>query len=251
MEQQVGEVRCRIYSVPKQGNSAEQIEDASAWDCANGRFAVSDGASESIFAGEWAKILARAYVKSPPKEETFGEWLFSTQNRWVAEMVSKSVPWYVEEKLRDGSFATFMGLTFDKPDQDGVRQWSAMSVGDCCLFQIAHQQIKHSYPIESSKHFGTRPALIRSTPNSPIQPNWHTGTARYGDEILLMTDALAQWFLKLHEMGKKPWHDLGELTDSRFPRWTDMQRKSRQLNNDDVSLIHIEIIDPASAKQDS
>ncbi len=204
MEQQVGEVRCRAFSVPKQGNSVEQIEDAYAWDCDTGRFAVSDGASESIFAFEWAKILTETFIADAPRETTFGEWLYVSQNRWVAEMDSRSVPWYVEEKIRDGAFATFLGLTLEKPSSDGARVWSAMVVGDCCLFHVVNHTVKLAFPIEASKNFGTRPALIRSTPNSGIQPTWTVGTMRPGDQLLMMTDALAQWFLHRPKRAKNP-----------------------------------------------
>ncbi len=45
------------------------------------------------------------------------------------------------------------------------------------------------------------------------------------------------------EAGKKPWQELAGLSEGRFSRWTDMLRKSRQIQNDDVSLLRIEMVD--------
>ena len=43
-------LRWRALSLPKQGHATDEYEDAWAADPAAGRFAVADGASESVFA---------------------------------------------------------------------------------------------------------------------------------------------------------------------------------------------------------
>ena len=78
------------FSVPKQGNSVEQNEDACAWDCDTGRFAVSDGALGEHLRRRMGQDLTDDFIADAPRETTFGEWLVRTQNRWVAEMDSRS-----------------------------------------------------------------------------------------------------------------------------------------------------------------
>jgi hypothetical protein len=60
----------RSFLVPKDGHAADECEDAVAGDPAVGRFAVSDGASESFAAGEWARLLVEAFVGGGPA----GDW---------------------------------------------------------------------------------------------------------------------------------------------------------------------------------
>lgn len=53
------------FRLHKRGNAPEEYEDAAAADLPAGRFAVADGATESSFAREWAKILADGIGLSP------------------------------------------------------------------------------------------------------------------------------------------------------------------------------------------
>ena len=97
-------LRClRTFWLPKEGNRREEYEDAYAYDpCAirvgefgidTARIALSDGASESAFAKEWANILVRAYVDRPPDltgstHSTLESWLAPFQREW-----DEAVPW--------------------------------------------------------------------------------------------------------------------------------------------------------------
>jgi hypothetical protein len=62
---------------------------------------------------------------------------------------------------------------------------------------------------------------------------------RAGDVLLLMTDALAHWFLTEAEAGRRPWETLAARTDEDFAPWLDGLRQARQLRNDDVTLVSI------------
>ena len=55
----------RGFRLPRHGLTLDECEDA--WACNNParRIAVADGASESIYAGEWARYLCAAYVSDP------------------------------------------------------------------------------------------------------------------------------------------------------------------------------------------
>src|SRR5205814_9053435 len=55
----------RSFHVPKQGHTAAEYEDGWAAAPESGRFAIADGASESAFAGAWARTLVDAAVQMP------------------------------------------------------------------------------------------------------------------------------------------------------------------------------------------
>ena len=65
---------------------------------------------------------------------------------------------------------------------------------------------------------------------------------RERDRILLMTDALAQWFLAETEMGRRPWAALGRLTTpEQFSAFVDCLRAGGAMRNDDVTLVSLEV----------
>lgn len=237
-------LRCRRFEIPKRGHSRKEYEDAAAGDCVRGRFAVADGASESIFAGEWAALLCEAFLTDPPTLNGMTEWRDTLQQRWLKDINSRGQPWYVEEKVRDGAFATFIGVSFDEPDGDAKRPWHACAVGDSCLFHIRNDSLKLAFPLTDADGFGTRPTLIGSRQRDATTPLSAKGRLKVGDTLLVMTDALAQWFLASHAAGKKPWNRLIGMKESDFPAWVEAGRKSHRLKNDDVTLLVIELDDP-------
>src|SRR5947207_13463202 len=98
-------LRWHAFHLPKNGNSAEEYEDAFAGSAERGRFAVSDGASESSFAGSWAKLLVDGFVREAKRPWEVGTWLEPLRQRWAEEIGSKPLPWYAEMKREDGAFA--------------------------------------------------------------------------------------------------------------------------------------------------
>jgi hypothetical protein len=240
MGEAVSVAQHRCFSVPKRGNSREEYEDAVAADAATGRFAVADGASESIFAGEWANMLCEAFVAAPPSRETIGTWLAKLQKRWLAGVSKKAVPWYIEEKLQDGAFATFLGLIVDGDEKRAKRSWRAIAVGDSCLFHVRDDAMIVSFPMEKAAGFGTRPHLIGSRQSGSVDLTAAAGFLEPGDQLFLMTDALAEWFLTQHEKGRKPWQRLARLTQERFAELVDSLRDTKRLKNDDVTLLIFE-----------
>ena len=66
------------------------------------------------------------------------------------------------------------------------------------------------------------------------------GRWRPGDRFLLMTDALAQWFLRRNEQGERPAAEIAELLGAADPAaafadWIERMR-AQDLRNDDVTL---------------
>jgi hypothetical protein len=209
----------REFRLPRRGHRADECEDASLGASDRGRFAVADGASESFLGGLWARLLVEDFVRSDELRLDWLSWLPPLQARW-AEQASPpekqangsagSLPWYLESRLlQQGAFATFLGLVVDGPN------WYALALGDTCLFQVRGGRLELAFPLTHAGDFHSSPWLIgsrQSPAGVPCQQSVRLeGDWRSGDRLWLMTDALAQWFLKEHEAGGKPWEALEEL----------------------------------------
>src|SRR5438874_6594596 len=229
------------FHLPKRGNSLEEYEDAFAGSAEQGRFAVADGASESSFAGLWARLLVEGFVKEAKKPWEETDWLKPLHQRWVAEVNRQPLPWYAEMKRQEGAFATLLGFALRKPEH-----WRAVAVGDSCLIQIRAGRVMASFPLCESRDFGNQPDLICSRPPGAQarQPRLKKITGRWapGDYFLLMTDALAQWFLSWHEQKRQPWEIVQPLLtaadpDADFAALVATLREQGELRNDDVTLL--------------
>jgi hypothetical protein len=228
------------FAVPKAGNRRAEFEDACAGDAQACRFAVADGASESAYAATWAKLLVESYVR---KRGRWSTHLALTRRRWQERCPLTDLPWYLEEKIDEGAFAAFLGVSFH-----GWDDWRAYAVGDTCLFHVRGDELQRSFPVRHSKEFGNRPNLLGS--RSPANGN-ETDCARMRarwfdkDVLLLATDALAEWFLRQAEAGGKPWQELlGVGSPRHFADWVLRMRAAERLRNDDVTLLVIHAPQP-------
>jgi hypothetical protein len=122
----------------RRGNRPEEYEDAFAADDAAARYAVADGATESCFAGLWARLLAEGFVQTraaegqrrnggetaadrdlpvsatlecAPAGDPFFPSLAALQERWDTAIRERRLAWYSEPAIKRGAFATFLGLT--------------------------------------------------------------------------------------------------------------------------------------------
>ncbi len=244
-------LRYQQFCLPRRGHASAECQDAVAGDPARGRFAVADGASESAYAGEWARLLVDDFVAASGAVPAWPTWLPPLQARW-AEAVRAApdappLPWYLEDGVARGAFATFLGLIVEPtPDAATPWSWQAQAVGDSCLFQLRHGQLLVRFPVTNSADFGATPRLVGSRPGPPgprrQRGQARLGTAQHDDQLWLMTDALAQWFLRTHEESQRPWDDLLPLLlaadpEAAFAAWVAEQRTARKLRDDDVTLL--------------
>ena len=119
-------------------------------------------------------------------------------------------------------------------------------------YQILHLRagrLEQSFPMKRSEDFGNRPQLLRSRAQganeSSIRPVQTHGRWQPGDRFLLMTDALAHWFLLRSEQGKDPLAAIRGLLAAKSPAavfaaWIEKLRQS-VLRNDDVTLIVVDV----------
>jgi hypothetical protein len=239
----------------KAGNPEEEYEDA-FWPRigASGEWrtelsvAVADGATESSFAGVWARQLVHAYCRGILSSSNIQDSLLKKQKAWARFVERKPLPWYAEEKLRKGAFSTILGLSMS--DGDGTKSsgsWEAFAVGDSCLVQIRDETLLISFPLSTAAEFTNNPFLLGSKPDANLgidaQTKIETGTWQSGDKFYLMTDALATWFFREVENNQAPWRVLRDLDTDELPfrPWLDDLRDTHQMRNDDVTLYRIDI----------
>ncbi|MEM3486402.1 MAG: protein phosphatase 2C domain-containing protein [Candidatus Methanomethyliaceae archaeon] len=255
----------RYYFSPKVGNSDKEYEDAfspkprkSTIDRDTLAVAIADGATESSFASLWATQLTQQFVRKPFREViAFQGWLEPLSKNWWECINGYSLPWYAEEKVRYGAFSTFLGLQFffDRDPSSSQGSWTAIAIGDSCVFQLRDGNLFCSFPISRSSEFGNSPPLLSSNlrANSTIwdKVKTYSGTWEIGDAFLLATDAIAYWFLSEHERGNHPWHSFKHFfqdrkKDKAFRKWIDGLRTSSQMKNDDVTLVYISPVSNAA-----
>ena len=233
----------------------EECEDASwiSYPYTGGpaRIALCDGASESAFAREWARILTRAFVYSPLDlsdlhDASLGLWLGQGAMEWNRMVPWDRIPWHGEAKTRAGALATLLGMNISQtPEPSGAYTWQAMAVGDCCLFVVRENALALSFPLDDAGQFNNTPSLICSNPTNNgglwSRVYQHRGECRPGDVILLASDALACWILQERESGGRPWETLLSLELPQWDGWVQAQRSARAMRNDDTTLIAIKV----------
>ncbi len=250
----------RRFWLPKEGNNSEECEDASqvvypqrlgASGRRTARAAVSDGASESAFAREWANVLVDAFVSSPPNQcgftkDSLCDWLALAQEEWRVGIPWDRIPWHGEAKARAGAFATLVGLTVATRAGNSRRlTWQAIAVGDSCLFVVRDDLLWLSFPLEDAAQFDNSPDLVCSNPDNTedLWENVHRsdGECVAGDSFILASDALACWLLGRIAEGEKPWKTLLALDASEWAVWVEEQRRSGLMRNDDTTLVIITV----------
>ncbi|WP_066945585.1 hypothetical protein [Streptomyces lushanensis] len=270
------------FLVPKTGSSSEECEDAIdvllSPETSSLFAAVSDGASESLLAGAWARQLvhgAVALMSAADEESVVGQdglsrfvvedLLARTVDQWdgylakyEAERIARGRPitWYEQPGLDKGAFATLMAVHMreapaDPENPKAVRRWiwRAFALGDSCLFHLRDGRLLTSFPITDGHGFGITPQLLGSrNRNASLiadRVSTATGELRTEDELLLATDALAAWLLSHPEVDSGgAGRQLGRLADldqELFAEWVQNERDKSRMRNDDVALVRMRV----------
>src|SRR4051812_21505254 len=123
------------FRLSRQGCGPDECQDAVLGDAGRGRFAVADGASESAHAGLWAQLLVADFVGRDDDPAGWAARLGPVRQRWAAAVAGEDAdaaqPWFVEARMRQGAFATLLGVRVD-----AAGGWEAVAVGDSCLFHV-------------------------------------------------------------------------------------------------------------------
>lgn len=225
------------------------------------RYAIADGASTAYLSGLWARTLVEGlglYSDEITNKNFFNliQTLVLDKN-WspqLAEFIKnredagKPLSWYDEMALQNGAASTLLEISFSCDENKKIDQFSALAIGDSCLFQIRDDDLLTKFPLNSSADFDNSPLLICSNPkqNESLQEKIayrENQSVITGDHFFLMTDALALWFFQEFEKGTKPWKIIGEMavTTSGFREWIGELREKKLMRNDDVTLMILQI----------
>lgn len=243
----------QVFWLPKGGHSEEDYEDSFAFSIQKRRFAIADGATETSFAKQWAQSLVQAFVSNPPPfpfpepcwRECFEGWLRPIQQSWQEGIDWENLTWFAAEKARMGASSSLLGVIFEEVSPNILR-WSSLAFGDSCLFQIRGDKLLVAFPIDKAEKFNDRPLLLSSYPHNNERV-WKEVQVKEGDcqpkdIFLLMTDALALWFLIQWEEGEKSWEEICNLRDQKdFTLFVSRLRHERRIKNDDVTLLIIRV----------
>ncbi|MCA1620978.1 MAG: protein phosphatase 2C domain-containing protein [Acidobacteria bacterium] len=244
-------VETRHFMLPKEGSTAEECEDALAFDAGALRFAVADGATEAFDARRWAERLALEWVgavRAPLTAREFGAWL-GEQAAWLhASWEGRTLSWYAEEKRRAGSFAAFAGLRLEAAK--GRVGWRALALGDSCLVQRRGGETVAALPLSNHEEFGSTPPLAPSSESLRAAALSRLveaeGRAEPGDTFLLATDALSAWYFEA--LARRP--EAAEEFDSLLAASDNeslaalvrRERAALRMRDDDVAALRIRLL---------
>lgn len=263
-----------VLRVPKAGSSEHECEDAAAvlpageitelldWPVS---VAVSDGASESLLARDWAHLLVDHLTALGSRDERalrdrsgFATALTEATARWAKWVAGypddraaagRPVQWYELPKLEKGAYATVLAARFEDGRLGQHSVWHAAALGDSCMFQVRGSALLLAFPIDSSADFDNSPGLVNSRGHDretlAARVDLMAGSAEFGDQFFLCTDALAAWFLAEAEQGGTPWQQLYDFTclgdTTGFAAWLTKLRDGGRIRNDDVTVVHVDL----------
>lgn len=239
----VAELLWRQCLAPKRGNRLEEIEDALAGDPASGRFAVADGAAETVCSKTWADLLVQAFLEQElPDPQRWSEWLGPIRRKWWDDVAQRQLPWFAEHKLEHGAAAAFVGLHV-RPEGE----FEAVAVGDSCVFQFREYHLEFVFPCTSAEEFSNRPTLVGSRGTDQEPPLLRaTGRWEHGDKFVLASDAMSQWLLSRGDRMQESVlaiRALIRLCDDadKLAAELDLLRDGEHLKNDDVAIAAVAV----------
>lgn len=143
--------------------------------------------------------------------------------------------------MQRGAAAALVGIQFDLADE-GL-PWSAVAVGDCCLFHFTPSGPSLAFPLTSVDEFGSRPDLVTSAEVLGLdQIHVTTGTASPGDLLVLASDAMATWIVRSLDDPALPALLAGIRSDN-FGPLVERLRAGNHIPDDDVVLVRCAISD--------
>jgi len=246
-----------IFSVPKERYQPADWEDGGGYGPygAGFRFAVADGATLGYESRRWVRQLLGAFLApgdagTPPgpelDRESLGRWLERAQDKWLRSMPAAGD--YIDQlKIKQGSFATFVGCQLDGLDGKSPPRWRAVVLGDAVLFHVREGRLLKSVPGLSAADFGTSPDGLRTPPESLAGMvaglDFYKGDLAPGDLLFAATDAIAKWMLTWVEKDEGVlWPALEALMNpADFEAMIAAQRQAKVMHDDDVTLLRVRL----------
>lgn len=248
------------FWAPKSGSNMGEYEDAfyppgvGPRTAEPMRLAVADGTSEGLLSGRWADVIVKTWCTmiERPFEEIFLTAVtdfFKAVDEYIAERQANNRPlqWFEESGLTKGAHATLLGVELESDGSGGT--WTAIAIGDACLFHVRGSQLLATFPIADPNDFDNTPALLPSRPNDVdyVLDSVAIGRGQWRsrDRLYLLTDALAKWTLTECQAGRPPFEtfDGFDADDPwTFGAWVATRRQHDALKDDDVTMLRVGIL---------
>jgi len=243
---------------PKQGEDIEDCQDALDVNLEINRFAVADGVSRSFYPALFSKQLTQFFCSANDSVNLelfhhgdWKKWLEISQKNWienVQEIVKHTHKYYIKNRFYNNEPAgsTFAGIEFYQNENQSIF-WNAMIIGDSCIIHFDKAcQKSNKYLIQSSKDFNFTPSYFPSRPivDNPFKPSFIIDqTVSIDDVFIIATDAISKWILMLMETSQT--HLLSDIHNISY-QMIDQFRSDDALENDDIALLVIKIVKPAT-----
>jgi hypothetical protein len=248
----------RVLTVAKDADYPEENQDVVRVDDERGAAAIADGVTSSLFARLWATILVEAAtsgVPDPDDREALARWLAEHRAAWSRQIDVSRLAWFQKAKLREGAFSTLLTVRLVPPAEtarEGEPDWRlrGLAIGDSCLFLVRDGKLLRKFPIQTSAELQSDPVVLGSVDlNRDELLEFHRldEPCRPGDLVVLCTDALADWALRLEESGKTTaWETHWDMDASAWREKILSLRAEREIRCDDTTLALLRITDAAN-----
>lgn len=254
------------FRLEKINEGIDSCQDYCDYDPKGLRICISDGATQSFYSGLWSHILCTTYCLWPNaiSPQNWFSWHQSAQEVWAKEVHNKlqilkttGKPSWIEcqngLKLKKEAFATFVGISVDSGYIRG------MCIGDSYAMLVRLIPDPHKPDAESRQasiirlfpgtwqhSFGSQTNGLSSyKQGNPHLPEFFDIPIPDDSEsyrILLMTDALAEYTLKMESKGLAFITKLLSLNSEIEFAECISECRINGLANDDTSLLIAKII---------
>src|SRR5574337_652587 len=137
--------------IPKELEYPDSNEDAYLIE--NNTIAISDGASESFDAKNWAQILVQRFISNVQFNEA---WLSDAIKEYSCLYNREELSWSKQASFDRGCFATLLGIVYHEES----KSIEVFSVGDSLAVLIDNGHLNKSYPYVSFEEFSQEPSLL-------------------------------------------------------------------------------------------
>jgi hypothetical protein len=229
--------------VPKELDHPDNNEDAFLIE--NNIVAVSDGASESFDAKNWAQILVRKFAGLSQFKES---WLAAAIEEYAGLHNREKLSWSKQASFDRGSFATLLGIEFHE-ESNSV---DVLAIGDSLAVLISNGEFDRSYPYTAFEDFDQNPTLLSTnhflndfTKQQDFflthSVTWDLQSLNH-PHVLCMTDALGQWFLRTYPTDSTVLESLLSFRhEAEMHEFIAALRKEKAIRTDDTTLLVIDM----------
>ncbi|EGR0011295.1 hypothetical protein NMR92_000923 [Vibrio cholerae] len=232
-------------TVAKHTEQPYDNEDAYRIDQERGRVVLSDGASESFDAKNWANLLVDACIDTEPLDEA----LFACIQKYNLQYDPSTLSWSKVAAYERGSFATML-IVQDDPIHKNV---SVSAMGDSLAVWSDGNNLLDTTPYSCADQFTQKPMLLAT--RNELNPSLSDTSSvfltqkmwSYEDNkthfLLCMTDALGAWLLHHQEHGDKSALErlISIRSQQELQYLVETERTSGKLRRDDTTLIIISL----------